>query len=215
MKAILVFSHEHNTFDKRKMLDNPHPDYFKESPKTVDMFIRKKDESRIKSFFMKEIDAYLAAYEPGLPKMKPDVLKQIKEIEAEREVMIQEEMKKMNNQPITLQRPGQEPVQLSNVEIVSIINNQQEQIRQLQQQQSNAGSQQLQPFIEKLKEAEKIINMLQKQLIEKTRETIDLKAKIKTLESNTTTTRIPIQYADSPVKISKTDPEIIIDVNSP
>ena len=44
MKAILVFSHEHNTFDKRKMLDNPHPDYFKESPKTVDMFIKRKND---------------------------------------------------------------------------------------------------------------------------------------------------------------------------
>ena len=33
LKTILVFSHEHNTFDKRKLLDNPHPDYFKPSTK--------------------------------------------------------------------------------------------------------------------------------------------------------------------------------------
>jgi len=212
MKAILVFSHEHNTFDKRKMLDNPHPDYFKESPKTVDMFIRKKDESRIKSFFMKEIDAQLALYEPGLPKMKPDVLKQIKEIEAEREVMIQEEMKKMNNQPITLQRPGQDPVQLSNVEIVSIINNQQEQIRQLQQQ----NPQQTQSLVDSLKEAEKIINMLQKQLIEKTKETIELKLKIRKLESPQVPTRIPIQLSDEVgTTNSKSVPEIIVDLNMP
>ena len=31
MKAILVFSHEHNTFDKRKLLENPHPNFVKES----------------------------------------------------------------------------------------------------------------------------------------------------------------------------------------
>jgi glycosyltransferase involved in cell wall biosynthesis len=214
MKAILVFSHEHNTFDKRKMLDNPHPDYFKESPKTVDMFIRKKEEARIKSFFLKEIDAYLAAYEPGLPKMKPDVLKQIKEIEAEREVMIQEEMKKMNNQPITLQRPGQDPVQLTNVEIVNIINNQQEQIRQLQEGrgQGQPSQAQLQPFIEKLKEAEKIINMLQKQLIEKTKETMDLKAKLRALDKSVS---IPIEIVETQQITSKSSPEIIIDVNSP
>jgi glycosyltransferase involved in cell wall biosynthesis len=58
LKTILVFSHEHNTFDKRKMLDNPHPDYLKESPKTVDMFIKFKNERRVKHFFMEEVDLY-------------------------------------------------------------------------------------------------------------------------------------------------------------
>ena len=200
MKSILVFSHEHNTFDKRKMLNNPHPDYFKESPKTVDMFIHKPFETKIKSFFMKDIDALLDAYEPGQPKMKPDVLKQIKEIEAEREIMIQEEMKKINNQPITLQRPGEQPVQLTNVEIVNIINNQQEQLRQLQ------------PLIDKIKEAENIINMLQKQLIEKTKENMDLKTKVRNYEKqNNVFTKIPIEIVDN-VKYSKSEPEVKINV---
>ena len=26
-KSILVFAHQFNTFDKRKLLENPHPDY--------------------------------------------------------------------------------------------------------------------------------------------------------------------------------------------
>jgi hypothetical protein len=94
LKTILVFSHEHNTFDKRKMLDNPHPDYLKESPKTVDMFIKFKNERRVKHFFMEEVDKLLENYEPGEPKMKPDVLVQIKEIEAKREKMLQAEMAK-------------------------------------------------------------------------------------------------------------------------
>jgi glycosyltransferase involved in cell wall biosynthesis len=55
LKTILVFSHEHNTFDKRRLLENQHPDYFRESPKTVDMFIRNKTEASIKNFFMTEI----------------------------------------------------------------------------------------------------------------------------------------------------------------
>jgi len=197
MKAILVFSHEHNTFDKRKMLDNPHPDYFKESPKTVDMFIKRKNEGRIKSFFMKEIDALLAEYEPGLPKMKPDVLKQIKEIEAEREVMIREEMaKQQSNAPITLQRPGEEPVQLNNLEVVNIVNQQQEQIRQLSA---------------KLKESETIIIALQKQLIEKTKEIINLKKQVKNVPTVEPMTRIQIVEVPS----SKSTPEIRTDVNVP
>ena len=42
-KVILVFSHEHNTFDKRKLLDNPHPNFVKESTKTVDELLKKKN----------------------------------------------------------------------------------------------------------------------------------------------------------------------------
>jgi len=155
MKAILVFSHEHNTFDKRKMLDNPHPNYFKESPKTVDMFIRKKNEGRIKNFFLKDIDDALATYEPGLPKMKPDVLKQIKEIEAQRDQMLKEEMaKQQTNGPIMLQQPGKEPIQLSNQDVVNLIQQQQQQIGQLTQ---------------KCGEFDNMVNNLQKQLIEKTK----------------------------------------------
>jgi hypothetical protein len=155
MKAILVFSHEHNTFDKRKMLINPHPDYLKDSPKTVDDFIRMKDEEPIKEFFMKKIDKLLASYEPGEPKMKPDVLAQIKVIEAERAEMMrkaQEEMAAKNSTgPIILQRPGEEPKELSQQEVVGI----------MQQQQAYIGV-----LINKIQELEKIVVEVQTQLIE-------------------------------------------------
>jgi len=155
MKSILVFSHEHNTFDKRKMLDSQHPDFFRECDKTVDMFIRKKSEQPIKDFFLRDIDKLLENYEPGLPKMKPDVLKQIKEIEAEREKMIKDEMAKMqNNSPIMIQRNGEEPVALTNQEIVNMMQDQQKQIAQ---------------FSQKSGEYENMITILQKQLIEKTK----------------------------------------------
>ena len=81
LKTILVFSHEHNTFDKRKMYDNAHPQFFKPSDKTVNSFIRKDNEQNIKDFFLRDIDEKLKVYEPGEPKNKPDVLEQIKEIE--------------------------------------------------------------------------------------------------------------------------------------
>ena len=132
MKTILVFSHEHNTFDKRRMLENPHPDYLKTSPKTVDDFINKKFEDPIKDFFMNRIDKLLETYEPGLPKMKPDVLKQMKEIEQERAEMARQMQSQQSSAgPIMLQREGSDPIQLSNQDVVNIIQQQQQQIGQL------------------------------------------------------------------------------------
>jgi len=155
MKAILVFSHNHNTFDKRKMLDNPHPDFFRECDKTVEMFIRKPSEKKIFDFFMKDIDGLLEKYEPGEPKMKPDVLKQIKEIEEKRDQMIKEEMaKQQSNGPIMLQQPGQPPIALTNQQVVEMIQQQQQHIQQLGQ---------------KCEEFDKTVAILQKQLVEKTK----------------------------------------------
>jgi hypothetical protein len=51
------------------------------------MFIRKPTESRIRKYFMEDIDELLAAYKPGEPAMKPDVIKQTLEIEAQRNKM--------------------------------------------------------------------------------------------------------------------------------
>ena len=159
MKSILVFSHEHNTFDKRKMFNNSHPDFFKESTKTVDDFIKFTSESNIKKFFMKDIDKLLEKYEPGHPSQKPEVLKQIKEIEAKRDQMIKEEMEKQRqmgqqNGPIVLQRPGEAPVELSQQDIVNIMTQQQQHIQQSAQRMS---------------ELENIISNLQNQLTEKIR----------------------------------------------
>lgn len=132
MKTILVFSHEHNTFDKRKMFEQDQdPRFFKESGKVVSNFIRRKNEKSIKKFFLEDIDNMLKYYEPGLPKMKPDVLKQMKEIEAKREAMKQEMIEKQKeNGPIILNRP-EGPVQLSNKQVVEIIKQQQGEIDKL------------------------------------------------------------------------------------
>ena len=130
MKSILVFSHEHNTFDKRKMFEQKQdPQFFKESSKTVDMFIKNDNEQSIKSFFMEDIDKLLDEYDPGKPEMKPDVLKQIKEIEAKRAQMIAEHQKEHG--PIILQREGQEPIQLTNGQVVNIIEQQKKQLIEL------------------------------------------------------------------------------------
>ena len=136
LKSILVFSHEHNTFDKRKMLDNPHPDYMKESNKTVDLFIKNKKEDSIKKFFLEDIDKLLESYQPGRPEMKPDVLKQIKEIEADRKKMMEQHQQQGNGRIFVQQPNGQQPIELSIQDTVNIINQQQQQIQALTERNS-------------------------------------------------------------------------------
>jgi glycosyltransferase involved in cell wall biosynthesis len=81
LKSILVFSHIHNSFDKKELLQNPNQ-FMKLSDKSVDDFIK---EEAIKKFFLNDIDDLLTKYEPGNPENKPDVLKQIKELKENRD----------------------------------------------------------------------------------------------------------------------------------
>lgn len=177
MKSILVFSHEHNTFDKRKMLENPHPDYLKTSAKSVDDFIKNKNEDGIKDFFMNKIDGLLEKYEPGLPKMKPDVLKQMKQIEADRAEM-EKNIAKQQQGPIVIQRPGEPPVQLSQAEVVQIIQQQQQAIQDLTKEndslkaskyQQTAPSEELIDLKRQCQELQTMVIQLQKQIMEKSK----------------------------------------------
>lgn len=153
LKTILVFSHDHNTFDKRKMFEqNQDPKYFKESPKTVDSFIRKTLEAPVKKFFMEDIDGLLEHYEPGRPHMKPDALKQIAEIEAKREKMLEEALAAQRaNGPIMLNQPGKEPIQLSSEQVVNFIKQLQEKLQATEQKNTHN---------------EKYIGLLQQKLLE-------------------------------------------------
>ena len=92
--TILVFSHIHNTFDKRKLLEDTYKNPFtKISDKTIDYFMKEED---IKAFFMVDIDDLLDNYEPGRAEMKPDVLKQMVGIEVIRKEMIAKRLKSGN-----------------------------------------------------------------------------------------------------------------------
>ena len=77
-KVILVFSHEHNTFDKRTLLQNlgNKDSGMRVSERTVSDFIKEPD---LLQFYMHDVDAALQSYDPGHPRMKPDVQKQIQE----------------------------------------------------------------------------------------------------------------------------------------
>ena len=113
-KTILVFSHEHNTFDKRKLLEGtPNPQFCKPSSKVVDDFVK---EPYLKNFFMNEIEGLLENYEPGHPRMKPDVLQQIKEIDKQRAEL------EAANVKIQMQQPDGTYKELNNKEIAELLN---------------------------------------------------------------------------------------------
>ena len=134
MKTILVFSHDHNTFDKRKLLENPHPDLVKETDKTVDLFI--KDDT-LRDFYMNKIDDLLKNYEPGLPSMKPDVLEQIIEIEERRRKDAESKLREIASQNqgrIVVQNGNGESKELSNDEILKLLRQQQSNITALTQE---------------------------------------------------------------------------------
>ena len=151
-KVILVFSHEQNTFDKRKLLDGPNNKFVKESDKIIDDFIKEKE---LKEFYL-SIDSLLEDYSPGDPSMKPDVLKQMIKLEETRRKNAEQQLSKYieNGQTITLQQEGQPPKTLKMPEIIELIKQQQAQLQQFasriaQHEQLNKA------LMEKLKDTKK------------------------------------------------------------
>jgi hypothetical protein len=90
-KSILVFSHNHNSFDKKELLgQGPNPNMH-ESILMPSDFVKEPD---ILKFFMEDIDKLLETYEPGNPNNKPDVNKQLSEIRENREKIMKEHIQK-------------------------------------------------------------------------------------------------------------------------
>jgi uncharacterized protein YifE (UPF0438 family) len=129
MKVILVFSHEHNTFDKRKLLVNANPDIVRDSPKKVMDFIKDND---LRRFYMVELEKLLEDYAPGRPEMKPDVIAQTRQLEIDREKMMADAAAKGQGGgaggQIVLQQPGKDPVTLTNEQVIQIIQNLQSEV---------------------------------------------------------------------------------------
>ena len=143
MKAILVFSHRHNTFDKRTLLNDPFSPYMRLSEKTVGDFIKDLDVS---NFFM-NLENVLIDYPPGEPEMKPDVIKETKNLLIKREEMKKNAIEQYRNQ----QKKQQEQQELNkkqydkiaetNPEIFQRIQSQQQQIHALQHENESLQSQ--------------------------------------------------------------------------
>jgi glycosyltransferase involved in cell wall biosynthesis len=134
LKTILVFSHNHNTFDKKKMLEHADPNVIRESPKTVDDFLKTHPQKdKIKKFFMEDIETLLRNYAPGDPKMKPDVLEQTKKIEESRRQMMQQQFQQQQQPFLQMEHPGKPPVQMTMQQTVEFINQQHKEILALRQ----------------------------------------------------------------------------------
>jgi hypothetical protein len=100
-KSILVFSHNHNSFDKKELLKQmPNPTTHETSLMPHDII----KEPDILKFVMEDIDDLLDAYEPGKTENKPDVTKQILEIKKKREDMIKEHQQKQAEYQNTLNK---------------------------------------------------------------------------------------------------------------
>jgi hypothetical protein len=120
MKVILVFSHEHNTFDKRKLLVNANPDVVRDSPKKVMDFIK---DHNLRKFYMSDLEKLLEDYAPGRPEMKPDVIAQTLQLEKDRAKMAEDAAAAGGGGKIVLQQAGQPPIELNNQQVVQILQN--------------------------------------------------------------------------------------------
>jgi len=160
LKTILCFSHQHNTFDKKKLLDMPNHQFSKPVELTVEEVVKDK---KLLNFYKYDIEGLLEKYEPGKPEMKPDVMKQIVEIEQMRQQEIEKYKAANSKSSIMLQEPGKSPILLSNDEIVDMLSKQTQEINRL------VGMIEMKDkFIELMKkkilEKDEIINMLKKEL---------------------------------------------------
>lgn len=140
LKTILVFSHNHNTFDKRKLLEQPVNDYFKKSNKTVADFMFGFNAQYFKKFFLNDIDKLLENYGPGEPKNKPDVIIQIKQIEEDRKKQIEQlQQQGQSVGTIMMKQPNGQDKELTPQEVIKIITQQQDYINALQKRVSECN----------------------------------------------------------------------------
>ena len=134
-KSILVFSHDHNSFDKKELLKQmPNPNIHDTHLKPSDLV----KEPEILKFFMEDIDSLLDNYEPGNPDNKPDVKKQLAAMKIDREIKMQEMMKKQSEYQETLNKINM----MSNPELIQKqLNEQSITIQQLLFENSNLKEQ--------------------------------------------------------------------------
>ena len=92
MKTILVFSHIHNSFDKKMLLNDAPNQHVTESAKTPGDFIKNDNDCDILKYFMEDIDSILETYEPGNPSHKPDVLNQMAVLKTQRETLAHQQI---------------------------------------------------------------------------------------------------------------------------
>jgi glycosyltransferase involved in cell wall biosynthesis len=93
LKTILVFSHQHNSLNKEKLLTNKTFSKCSDSLYTVDHFIT---NPILKQFYMIDMNALLQSYEPGRLENKPKIVEQLAKMEEMRNAKIADHAKKIN-----------------------------------------------------------------------------------------------------------------------
>jgi glycosyltransferase involved in cell wall biosynthesis len=122
-KTILVFAHDHNTFDKKLLLDNPNPTFVKETTLKVADFINDAD---LCDFYVQQLPELLRTYDPG---SKPEVTRQMKQLLDQRQQQQQKEKEKT-----IMIKQGDGPAQpLTMEQITKILQQQHAQIMHLNQ----------------------------------------------------------------------------------
>jgi hypothetical protein len=124
-----VFSHEHNTFDKRTLLANVgiKNSNMQVSTKTVTDFIKEPD---LLQFYMRDVDAALQLYDAGHPSMKPDVLKQIREKTQKNQQQQQDAILKA---VITFKAPNADPRSMTVEELIQTVQSQSEKLERMRE----------------------------------------------------------------------------------
>lgn len=120
LKTILVFSHIHNTFDKKTIIPEVDNKVANKSSITIDTFIKDKEIIH----FFKTIDSLLEYYPIGGPECKPDVSAQYNQIMKER---------KLNDKSLIMNQNGKERV-LTNQEILKIINDYKDKVKKYEEE---------------------------------------------------------------------------------
>jgi len=108
LKAIMVFSHKHNSLNKEKLLENMESTKTILSRYSVDNFIK---DPELKQFYMVDMNDLLTNYEPGKPENKPKLLEQIKKMEEERNRRLEDHTKMLMAQNRIFANQGQNQVQ--------------------------------------------------------------------------------------------------------
>ena len=182
MKTIIVFSHEHNTFDKRILLEeNMGNQFCKPLDTTVDKFILNKE---LLDFYTGEIDELLRDYAPGKPNMKPDVLEQIITIERSRRKSAEEMAMKLSqnsqNIGISLTNSDGTNKNLSREDVISLLRSQQNDLKNMVTEINNRGKE-----IERLRQEMKNIQEQSSQVVDISED--KSKCELETTETTETT----------------------------
>ena len=125
--VILVFSHIHNTFDKKKLL-KPTNRFAQVSDKNVDYFIK---EPFLKNWFLNEVENQLNKYDLGLPKFKPDVMTQLSIMNKKKSSFLDNNL---NKSFISMYSGNNTPKHLDRNQTVNLLQFQQKKINDLMEQ---------------------------------------------------------------------------------